>query len=145
MDTKDTEVFIREQLRAKGFRITTPRIKLLKLLYRAEKPLSIQRILGSWKEDLPNQTTLYRTLSDLADAHVVRRVDLNTGTAHFEYTPERPHHHHIICTDCGAVEDIEKCSVDKLHGQMTQASRRFKSIYSHNLEFFGLCASCPRA
>ncbi len=145
MDKNDAlESRIHEQLRTHGFRITDGRVKLLELLYKVQKPLSIQEISKLWRGKLLNQTTLYRTLTDLAVANIVRRVDLNTGTAHFEYTPDRPHHHHIVCTNCDAVEDVEHCSVEMLQKQVMRCSKQFKHIYSHNLEFFGRCENCPQ-
>ncbi len=100
-----------EVLRVGGFRATTSRAQLLLLLEKAGTPLSIQEIAETWKGKAPDITTLYRSLTDLSSAGIVRRIDLNTGTAHFEYTPSRPHHHHIICNDCGKVEELEHCSI----------------------------------
>lgn len=130
-------------LRAKGFRVTGVRIELLRLLERSGKPLSIQNILSLWKESPPDQTTLYRSLTDLSSAEIVRRIDLNTGIAHFEYTPDRPHHHHIVCNECGMIEEINDCSVDVLQKKISAASTKFREITTHNLEFFGRCLKCP--
>lgn len=143
MDKKTAEEsFLGELFRTNGFRITTGRMKLLQLLSKAQKPLSVLEISKRWKTKAPNQTTLYRTLTALAKAGIVKRVDLNTSAVHFEYTPGLPHHHHVICTDCGVIEDVEDCSVEKLQTQIMHESKRFKSIYSHSLEFFGQCKGC---
>ncbi|MHB1086230.1 MAG: Fur family transcriptional regulator [Minisyncoccota bacterium] len=131
----------RGTLRDHGFRVTSGRVKLLDLLRKSGKPLSVQAILSKWK-GAPDQATLYRTLTDLANAGVVKRVDLNTGTAHFEYTPDRPHHHHVVCTDCGTIEDIESCGIGDIQKQVSKISSRFKKIESHSLEFFGRCVQC---
>ena len=137
---------MRAQLRVGGFRVTPGRIQLLALLQKADKPLSIQGILALWKKgNTPDQTTLYRTLTDFVDAGIVWQDDLGTGVAHFEYAPDRPHHHHIICTDCGAVEDIEPCAAESLERTLTQTSKRFATIYSHSLKFFGHCNKCVPA
>lgn len=130
-------------LREHGFRVTSGRVRLLDVLQKASKPLSIQMILSKRNIGL-DQANLYRTLTDLADVGIVKRVDLNTGIAHFEYTPDRPHHHHAICTDCGTVEDTESCSLESLQKDILRDSSKFRSIYSHNLEFFGLCRSCSK-
>ena len=133
---------VHEALRTHGFRVTTTRVKLLTLLEKAGTPLSIQMILSLWKEKLPDHTTLYRSLTDLSNVGIVRRVDLNTGTAHFEYTPDRPHHHHIVCTDCGSIEEIEDCPIGTLEEKITVKSLQFSIINTHNLEFFGRCHVC---
>lgn len=135
----DTHIHDREPsavLREHGFRATDGRARLLLLLRKSAKPLSIQEIRALWKNAL-NQVTLYRMLADLAEAGIVRRVDLNTGVARFEYTPDKPHHHHVVCTGCGEVEDVKGCPL-----QEVQRSKNFKSAYSHNLEFFSVCRSC---
>lgn len=131
-----------EVLQANGFRVTKSRIQLLLLLEKAGTPLTIQKISKRWEGRVPNITTLYRSLTDLSAAGVVRRVDLNTGTAHFEYTPSRPHHHHLVCTGCGCIEEIEECSAGVLENKVIRQSAKFKKILTHNLEFFGECNNC---
>ncbi len=133
---------VEQTLRAHGFRVTTSRVHLLHLLERANTPLSIQKIHSLWKGKGPDITTLYRSLTDLSGAGIVRRFDLNTGTAHFEYSPNRPHHHHLICNDCGKVEELEHCSLEGFEKKVLHGSKQFKSIHSHNLEFFGTCTVC---
>ena len=129
-------------LREKGFRVTKGRLELLTLLKHSGRPLSIHQILGLWKGRPPNTSTLYRSLTDLSLSGVVRRIDLNTGIAHFEYTPDRPHHHHIICNDCGTIEEIAGCSLGALEKEIIHVSKQFKNITTHNLEFFGHCTRC---
>jgi Fur family transcriptional regulator, ferric uptake regulator len=129
-------------LREKGFRLTVGRLKLLSLLEHSGKPLSIKKILSSWKGKIPDTATLYRSLTDLTASGIVRRIDLNTGVAHFEYTPDRPHHHHVVCTGCGSIEEIEECSVDSLQKKILRESTQFTKINTHNLEFFGECNKC---
>ncbi len=136
---------VSEILREKGFRLTVGRLKLLSLLERSGKPLSIQNIVSSWKGKIPDTATLYRSLTDLSAAGIVRRIDLNTGVAHFEYTPERPHHHHVVCTGCGRIEEIEECSVDFLQKKIVRESTQFTKINTHNLEFYGECITCVPA
>jgi len=142
MKTKDTPVIeARTALRAQGFRITNARVKLLLLLRRVGKPLSIQEILQRWEKS-PNQATVYRMLSDLSDAGVIKRVATHVGTSAFEYTPNRPHHHHAVCTSCGAIEDIEHCFVDSTQKNVIKDLNMFSSLDSHSLEFFGRCNKC---
>lgn len=129
-------------LRTAGFRITAGRLGLLALLETVGSPLSIQGILERWSGKAPNTATLYRSLTDLHTAGIVRRIELGTGMVHYEYTPHRPHHHHLICNSCGVVEELERCLLGSVETETLSASHVFKSIYSHNLEFFGECTQC---
>jgi Fe2+ or Zn2+ uptake regulation protein len=128
-------------LRTHGFRVTAGRIKLLEALARTGTPLSIQALHAKIR-GTQDQATLYRTLTDLAAAGIVRRVDLNTGTAHFEYTPGNEHHHHVVCTGCGTIEDIDDCALDTLEKGVEKRAKNFARISSHSLEFFGECVRC---
>jgi Fe2+ or Zn2+ uptake regulation protein len=129
-------------LRVHGFRVTRVRTALLELLQSVGTPLSVQGILECWLDKIPDTATLYRSLTDLHAAGIVKRIELGTGMAHFEYTPHRPHHHHLVCTTCGMIEELEHCSLAGVEEQVLAESQLFKSIYSHNLEFFGQCTIC---
>jgi Fur family ferric uptake transcriptional regulator len=50
------------------------------------------------------------------------------------------HHHHLICSDCGAVLEFSDC---RLEEALSELSRRTSfRIDGHWLEVFGLCQSC---
>ena len=136
------EISVAELLRAKGFRATSAKLELLGLLAKMGQPLSIQAIKSKWKGKAPDTTTLYRSLTDMAERGIIQRIDLNTGIAHFEYTPERPHHHHVVCKGCGLIEEIDDCSIGNLENKILTGSKQFKAISSHTLEFFGECRKC---
>lgn len=131
-------------LREAGFRATGSRVELLSLLAKIGTPLSVQKIAELWKGKPPDITTLYRSLTDLSSAGIVRRIDLNTGIAHFEYTPNRPHHHHIVCRMCGKIEELTHCAIGGLEKKILKESAHFKSIHTHSLEFFGQCTACTQ-
>jgi len=54
------------------------------------------------------------------------------------------HHHHIVCEQCGALEDIENCNQVSLQKEILKHSKSFKVINSHSLEFFGICKNCGK-
>jgi Fur family ferric uptake transcriptional regulator len=123
------------QLKDAGFKATPRRIELLELLWKEKEPLAVGMLAAKLKGEM-NEVTLYRALEVFADAGLIRRVDLGHGHGHYEM--EKKHHHHVVCTDCGTIEDVTVCPLPALE----KSSRRFKSIYSHNVEFFGLCKEC---
>ena len=128
-------------LQGAGFKATLGRIALLEALWHTQKPLAVPALTKSVGRKM-NQVTLYRALEALASAGISRRVDLGHAHAHYEF--EKSHHHHIICTDCGRVEDITNVNVEKELEKLSHSSKQFNSIYSHNLEFFGSCKSCTK-
>ena len=126
------------QLKAGGLKITPARLSLLDILKHAKKPLSIKeisKILGG-----PDLVTLYRNIESLMDLKLVNQINLKDWQAYFELNDSKQHHHHIICTNCGKMEDVEikEVKLDKTflkkHG--------FAKVTDHSLEFFGLCSKC---
>ena len=50
------------------------------------------------------------------------------------------HHHHILCTQCGAVAEFDGCIVDSLSERLEQLTGF--NITDHWMEMWGLCARC---
>lgn len=128
-------------LKERGLRTTPARIQVLGALLHEKEPVSVahlkRRIRGA------DVVTLYRTLDSLVSAGIVREVDLRHSRAHYELAALRPHHHHIVCTSCGIVEDVP-CTVSSSVRKVALRSSKFSSITDHSTEYFGLCRSCDR-
>src|SRR5918994_3308327 len=52
------------------------------------------------------RATIFRTLDVLADLHAVERLDLPSGE-HAYVACEPVHHHHVVCSNCGASRDVD--------------------------------------
>lgn len=130
-------------LHSAGYKATPKRVGLLQVLMRSSEPLTVLQIVSKMRPAM-NEVTAYRALEALTNTGLVRRVDLAHGHAHFELNVLKKHHHHLVCTNCGAIEDVEVCDIDVLKKRVLKRSAKFGSIYSHNLEFFGLCKKCSK-
>jgi Fe2+ or Zn2+ uptake regulation protein len=128
-------------LRKNGFRVTKAKEALLTLLEETGIPLSVHDIMSRWKKP-PNQATVYRILTDLTAANIVRCINTIGGISLYEYTPHKPHHHHAICTDCGAVADIPICLGGHLEEKALSHVTNFTTITTHELTFYGTCIKC---
>ena len=127
-------------LKEAGFKATPGRLQLLEALWKESKPLTVIEIQKRLHHHL-NEVTLYRALEAFAQAGIVRRADFGHDHAHYELAIGKVHHDHAVCTKCGVVEDIEGCALVPLEKKALRQSN-FRNIYSHNLEFFGLCKKC---
>lgn len=137
------DVQFRTQLKEAGYRVTPARLALLHVLESSGKPLSVQRIIEQLQEVDVDQATVYRTLNAFHESGIVRSVDFQHGHAHYELS-SGPHHHHVVCKECGRVEDIESCGIQEISRRVLQSSR-FSEIHEHSLEFFGVCSACSKA
>jgi Fur family ferric uptake transcriptional regulator len=88
------------------------------------------------------RATIFRTLDVLADLHAVERLDLPTGD-HAYVACERAHHHHVVCSSCGASRDIDDAGWRAVVRDIER--RTGYRIDDHRLELFGFCADCQNA
>ncbi len=133
-----------ERLGAVGQRFTTLRRTLVDLLAEARQPLSIPDILSS--EPTLAQSSVYRNLAVLEDVGVVRRVVTTDDFARHELAEDlTEHHHHLICSACGVVEDftasphVER-SVARAISEVSDLTG-FTSEH-HRLDLIGVCRAC---
>lgn len=130
-----------ELLRNANLKATPKRLALLLHLSHTTAPLTaaqIRRGLGKSADSV----TVYRTLEALTAAGITKRVDFHEPEARYELAAGRHHHHHLVCGDCGIVEDVETCQQAALEQTVLKGSKRFAAIEGHALEFFGTCIKC---
>jgi Fe2+ or Zn2+ uptake regulation protein len=131
------------RLRGVGQRYTTQRRALVDLLAGARHPLSIPDVLTL--EPGLAQSSVYRNLAVLEQAGVVRRV-VATDFARYELAEDlTEHHHHLICSECGSVEDFTASS--QVESSVARAitdiaDRTGFTPEHHRLDLIGVCAAC---
>ncbi|MBI4327323.1 MAG: transcriptional repressor [Chloroflexi bacterium] len=133
------------RLRANSCKITGPRQAILEVLRQHRHPLTNKEIQAMLAADNCDLATVYRSMHLLQSMGMVKRFDFGDGVARFELVGEGEdgHHHHLICTQCSAVVEIEECFPCALE-QRIAANNGFKAI-THKLEFFGICPLCQQA
>lgn len=133
------------RLRREGQRYTANRRALVDALDGSAAPLTIREILAAC-DDVP-QSSAYRNLALLERAGVVHRIITTDEFSRYELTEELTddHHHHLICSRCGAVTDfsvppdlehrLEK-ALDEVAGETG-----FEAEH-HRFDLVGRCAEC---
>lgn len=132
-----------EILRKQGLKATPTRLAVMQALSNCSTPLSIQDILEKVGKERMDQVTAYRILHTLDEVGVVRKIDLRQNRAYYELVPQTDHHH-IICTECGKMEDVEGCVVDDMLQSTLKKSKQFTRFTKHSFEIFGVCKECGR-
>jgi Fur family ferric uptake transcriptional regulator len=133
------------QLRRAGLKITMPRLKILEILAGSQpRHLSaedVYRRLIDSNEDI-GLATVYRVLTQFEAAGLVTRHHFEGGTAVFEVN-EGLHHDHIVCTDCGRVEEFSDEGIEQR--QRSIAAELGFEITDHALTLHGRCVreNCP--
>jgi Fur family transcriptional regulator, ferric uptake regulator len=133
---------IAQRLRAESRKITGPRRAIIAVLEKEAHPLTIREIhecIGKSECDL---ATIYRSMHLLEKMRIVTRFDFGDAVARYELVrdQEDEHHHHLICTDCAKVVEIDECFPEELERKIAMGNG-FADI-RHKLEFFGVCPNC---
>ena len=132
------------RLRRQSRKITGPRAAILEILQRHPHPLTNREIFSEMPRGRCDLATIYRSMHLLEEMGMVKRFDFGDGTARFELVGENDdgHHHHLVCTKCSDVVEIEECFPGEIEKRIA-AKNRFKAV-THKLEFFGVCPDCQR-
>jgi Fur family ferric uptake transcriptional regulator len=128
-------------LEAAGVRPTRQRVTVLGELMRERDDVTAQELherLRARGERL-GLATVYRTLGLLAQAGVVDALSHHPAELCYRWCGEG-HHHHLVCTSCHRVVEIEECELDPWLDRL--AERHGFASVAHRLEVSGLCPDC---
>jgi Fur family peroxide stress response transcriptional regulator len=121
-----------DALRARGQRVTLPRLMVHRYVSRAPQHVTADDIHG----ELPSLSfaTIYSTLDLLEDLGLVRRVSRLDGAAVYDSRTDA--HDHAICRICGRMFDLEPRSIP--NPPLPQGFRAERA----QVEVVGVCADC---
>jgi Fur family ferric uptake transcriptional regulator len=135
-----------KDLRKAGLKVTLPRLKILEILESSAAPRhltaeDIYRKLLESHEDI-GLATVYRVLTQFEAAALVTRHHFEDGMAVFELN-QGAHHDHIVCLDCGRVEEFVDGGIEERQNAVAQ--RLQYEIRDHSLIMYGHCrrGDCP--
>lgn len=130
---------IANEIKNSGLKATGPRMKILEIFQNAqERHMSaedVYRILIQQGSDI-GLATVYRVLSQFEQAGLLRRNSFATDKAIYELD-EGMHHDHLICLDCGRVEEFFDTDIEKL--QQSVARNKGYTLDEHSLSLYARC------
>ena len=136
---------VEELLRESEHRYTSGRRAVVAVLAAADGPMSASELKEALGPSIP-LSSLYRSLAVLERADVIEPHLGVREMARYELAETLTgHHHHLICVDCGAVEDMtidesEEAAVEAIVSEA--GARAAFAPLSHALEIEGRCARC---
>ena len=133
---------LKTRIEEAGLRVTRHRMAVLSAVVKVKQPITVYELVESLrKKENIDQATVYRNLSSLHEAGIIRRLDFNHGHAHYELETGRASHQ-IVCSKCETIEKIEGVSIDGAIQKMLTKSKKFKNTTTHSIEIYGLCRAC---
>ena len=123
-----------------AYRVTKQKQKILELLTNTKEHPTAEQVYRKLKGRFPRLSlgTVYRNLRILKEQGQIWELDFGTGLSHFDAVAHS--HYHFICKNCHKIYDIKIPAIKELD-ERVRTMTGFR-IYSHRLEFFGLCDIC---
>ena len=134
-----------DELKNTGLKATLPRLKILEIFQtggqRHMTAEDVFRVLLNDHSDI-GLATVYRVLTQFEQAGILERSHFESGKAVYELN-EGKHHDHLVCLDCGRVEEFYDPEIEARQRQIAQA-RGFE-LQEHALSLYAGCTKvdCP--
>ncbi|MFN7154694.1 MAG: ferric iron uptake transcriptional regulator [Acidovorax sp.] len=139
-----------DPLKRAGLKATLPRMRILEVFLAAQAAPDglrhftaedVYRRMLHERTDV-GQATVYRVLAQLEQAGLLRRSSFQADRAVYELD-DGLHHDHLVCLDCGKVEEFHDASIESRQAEIAHA-KGFR-LQEHALSLYGTCtlAQCP--
>jgi len=134
-----------KELRNQGLKVTVPRLKVLELFkHSPDRHLTAEDVYRKLLEEHSDVglATVYRVLTQFEQAGLLARTHFEGGKAVYELN-EGTHHDHLVCQQCGRVEEFYDAEIEKR--QLKVAKERGFTIREHQLHIYADCTKpkCP--
>ena len=134
-----------DELKNTGLKATLPRLKILEIFQAGKQrhmtAEDVFRVLLEERSDI-GLATVYRVLMQFEQAGLLNRSNFESGKAVYEIN-EGQHHDHLVCLDCGKVEEFYDAEIEKR--QNAVAELKGFVIADHSLSIYanGTKPECP--
>lgn len=134
-----------DELKSTGLKATLPRLKILELFQKGgQRHMTAEdvfRVLLLEHSDI-GLATVYRVLTQFEQAGILIRSHFESGKSVYELN-EGQHHDHLVCLDCGKVEEFFDAEIEKR--QHVVAKAKGFAIADHALSLYANCTKddCP--
>ena len=132
-----------EELKSNGLKATVPRLKILDVFQRGgQRHMTAEDVFRQLLIDNADigLATVYRVLTQFEQAGLLHRNHFESGKAVYELN-EGQHHDHMVCLDCGRVEEFYDPEIEQRQQAVAQAKGFV--IADHALSLYAHCTQNP--
>lgn len=142
---KTKRQLVEDELKTAGVRLTPARLAVIQALEQVAGPVAAQELHPRLHPPVP-LSSLYRSLAVLAQTGVITSHHGSDGVARYEFAEWLSgHHHHLVCTACGDVTDIEVAGANEANLEAMASQIALEAGFvstGHSLDIVGTCRSC---
>lgn len=138
-------------LKQYGLKITNQRLLVAEKIFRMNTHFTVDSLAEELREqrDRISRATIYRIVSLLVESGQLIEHKFDSSMKVYEYARNRQHHDHIVCMDCGRIDEFVDERIEKV--QVNMARRLGYRLEDHAMILHGRCkefqenGSCKRA
>ncbi|MBN2291208.1 MAG: transcriptional repressor [Pirellulales bacterium] len=133
-------------LQSRGKRVTKQRRIIVEQVFSHHDHFDADELMAHLREAIErrevSRPTVYRTLSELTEAGLIRKMTL-AGRSVYEHAYGYPRHDHLHCQVCNTLIEFQCEELDRI--SQTVARQHDFQISSHRMFVTGICANCRKA
>ena len=133
-----------EYLREHNLPVTAQRLAIAEVMLTSARHLSAEEVAQevSATGRKVGTATVYRAIDTLLESGLLVERDFGEGFRRFEPARDIPHHEHLVCTQCGKVEEFRDERLERMTTLIAEAHGYLRQ--RHRLVIHGICESCRR-
>ncbi|HBO45137.1 MAG TPA: transcriptional repressor [Planctomycetaceae bacterium] len=132
-------------LQSKGKRVTHQRKLIVDVVFSHHDHFDADELMEHLQELISrrevSRPTIYRTLGELTDAGLIRKMDL-AGRGVYEHQYGYPRHDHLHCEVCNRLIEFHSEQLERIVGEV--AVQHDFEVDGHRMFVTGVCAQCRR-
>ena len=134
-----------EFLKGRGKRMTQQRKLIVEEVYSHHDHFDADELMEHLQELISqrkvSRPTVYRTLSELVEAGLLRKMSLG-GRSVFEHDYGYPRHDHLHCQVCNRLIEFQSSDLERIRDQV--AKQHEFQVVGHRLFVTGICSECRK-
>ncbi len=126
-------------LKKKGHKITSQRLLVAERIFHMGAHFTVDSLAEALQDRRGeiSRATIYRIVSLMVEAGQLSEHNFGQNAHYYEHTPGHEHHDHIVCQDCGHIEEFMDPEIEKV--QLEIARKHDFSLADHSLNLYGKC------
>ncbi len=145
MNTEAAHDILSKYLKSSGNRrITSERYAILDEVMRTQGHFDAEglyyRLISNGAK--VSRATVYNTLELLQNCGLVSKYRFTENSSRYERSYGRPHHHHLICLECGDIIELVNERLERLQNELCTERNFYPQ--SSTVQIFGTCSKCKK-
>jgi len=126
-------------LKKRNLKITNQRLLVAEKVFELGTHFTVDSLADALKDRKGeiSRATIYRIVSLMVESGQLTEHNFGQSVKYYEYIPPREHHDHLVCVDCGRIEEFVVPEIEKI--QLEIANKNNFELEDHSLNLYGKC------